>query len=112
MNCFQLLTEATAVDWKTFIADILIFLTALIGVWQSVINRGEIKKGVVVTKDNSAKIDDLHKTVNSQLADAKAETAQASERLLAESTSAALARGVLQGKQSEQENPTLGDLKL
>lgn len=79
------------------ISNLLIFLTLVVGIWNS--NRQankatlEAQKATSQSKVNTQKLDELHSSVNGALAAAKAETLVASNRLLEVSTTAARAEG-------------------
>jgi len=59
------------------------------------------EKIVKEARENGVKIEDLHNAVNGVLATTKADTLVASELRLKESTAAARAEGVIEGKASQ-----------
>jgi hypothetical protein len=80
------------------LSNLVVLVTVVLGVWK---NSRDTNKAVVQGEKNEAKIQDLHNTVNGVLATDKANTLVASELRLKESTAAARAEGVIEGRAAE-----------
>lgn len=88
------------------LSNLVVLLTVIAGVWKTSreANRATqaADKAANQGKVNETKIQDLHNTVNGSLEAARADTLIASDRLLKESTKAARAEGVIEGKEDRQ----------